>query len=298
MNPKKRIHHNPVFNDGRGSMANEQDKVCNEDGPKCTEPFEVIRCYKGDCRSYGHDLIGEEPLAIRIDGQPYATIMRTPGDETFHAAGFCLAEGIVDELNDFSTIGYCKDMDANVIEIRLTSERHKRAEKILGKKNLISLSSCGICGREMIEEALGFLSSIPDNMKIGLSDAVRQIEGLHDKQELHRKTWGSHAAMLLDSGLEPLSISEDVGRHNALDKAIGKLFMTGKLKDARICVLSSRTSYEMIIKANRARIPIILSASRPTALAVKLGRTLNMTLACTARESELVIFSGEERIER
>jgi FdhD protein len=279
-------------------MGNERERECIEEGPKSTERFEVIRCYKGECGVYGHDLIGEEPLVIRIDGQPYATIMRTPGDETFHAAGFCLAEGIVDELNDFSTIGYCKDMDANVIEIRLTSERHKRAEKILGKKNLISLSSCGICGREMIEESLGFLSPVTDNIKINLSGAVKQIEGLHDKQELHRKTWGSHAAILLDSRLEHLSISEDVGRHNALDKAIGKLFMTGKLKDARICVLSSRTSYEMIIKANRACIPIILSASRPTALAVRLGKTLGMTLACTARESELVIFSGEERIER
>jgi FdhD protein len=115
---------------------------------------------------------------------------------------------------------------------------------------------------------------------------------------LHRKTWGSHAAMLLDVRMEPLSVSEDVGRHNALDKAIGRLFMTGKLKDARICVLSSRISYEMIVKANRARIPVILSASRPTALAVKLGRTFGMTLACTARKSELVIFSGEERIEK
>jgi FdhD protein len=279
-------------------MASEPEKACIESGPQTIEPFEVIRCYKGECRTYSHDLIGEEPLIIRIDGQPYATIMRTPGDETFHAAGFCLAEGIVDGLNDFSTIGYCKDMDANVIELRLTPERHKRAENILNKKNLMSVSSCGICGREMIEEALGFLSPVPDNMRIGLDDAVRLIEGLHDKQELHRKTWGSHAAMLLDSRLEPLSISEDVGRHNALDKAIGRLLMTGKLKDARICVLSSRTSYEMIIKANRARIPIILSASRPTALAVKLGRTLGMTLACTARESELVIFSGEERIEK
>lgn len=279
-------------------MANEQEKTCIDNGHQTIEPFDVIRCYKGECGRYVHDLIGEEPLAIRIDGQPYATIMRTPGEETFHSAGFCLAEGIVDDLNDFSTIGYCKDMDANVIEIRLTPERHKRVEKILEKKNLMSVSSCGICGREMIEEALGFLSPVPDNMKIVLDDAVKQIEGLHDRQELHKKTWGSHAAMILDSRFAALSVSEDVGRHNALDKAIGRLFMTGKLKDARICVLSSRTSYEMIIKANRARIPIILSASRPTALAVRLGRTLDMTLACTARESELVIFSGEERIEK
>jgi FdhD protein len=279
-------------------MGSETERSCTDDRPGSVEAFDVIRCYKGKSVSYSHELIGEEPLVIRIDGQAYATIMRTPGEETFHAAGFCLAEGIVDELNDFSTIGYCKDMDANVIEIRLTPEQHKRAEKILEKKNLISLSSCGICGRELIEEKLGFLKSVSDNVRIKLDEAIRLVEGLHGLQELHNRTWGSHAAMLIDSVFEPVSISEDVGRHNAFDKAIGRLFMTGKLTDARICVLSSRTSYEMIIKANRARVPVILSASRPTALAVKLCRELGMTLACTARESELIIFSGEERIER
>jgi FdhD protein len=261
------------------------------------DPFKVIRCYQGECSVHDHDLIGEEPLVIRIDGQPYATIMRTPGEESFHAAGFCLAEGIIDNMGDLATIGFCKDMDANVVEIRLTPERHKRVENILGKKNLMSISSCGICGRELIEEAEGLLSPVSDGVRISLNDAVNLMGSLQERQDLRRKTWGSHAAMLLDAGLEPLSISEDVGRHNALDKAIGRLFMTGKLKDACVCVLSSRLSYEMIIKANRARIPIILSASRPTALAVRLGMTLGMTLACTARESELIIFCGEERIE-
>jgi FdhD protein len=261
-----------------------------------TESFEVIRYYNGKSVKGPNDLIGEEPLVIRIDGQPYATIMRTPGEETFHAAGFCLSEGIVDDFNDFASIGFCKDMDANVVEIMLTPETHKRAEKILEKKNLVSLSSCGICGRELIEERLGYLSSISDNVRIKIDDAVRQIERIQDIQELHKKTLSSHAALILDSKLEPLSISEDVGRHNALDKAIGRLFMTRKLVNAAICVLSSRISYEMVIKANRARIPVILGASRPTALAVKLSRDLSMTLACTAKDSGVIIFSGEERI--
>jgi len=261
-----------------------------------TESFEVIRYSEGKSVKGPNDLIVEEPLVIRIDGQPYATIMRTPGEETFHAAGFCLSEGIVDDFNDFASIGFCKDMDANVVEITLTPETHKRAENILKKKNLISLSSCGICGRELIEERIGYLASISNNVRIKIDDAVSQIEGLQDIQQLHNKTLSSHAALILDSKLEPLSISEDVGRHNALDKAIGRLFMNGKLVNAAICVLSSRISYEMVIKANRARIPVILGASRPTALAVKLGRDLNMTLACTAKDSGLITFSGEDRV--
>lgn len=279
-------------------MKNEQDNTNNAFITGNSDTFEVIRCHNGKTLSAPHDLIKEEPLVIRIDGQPYATIMRTPGEETFHAAGFCLSEGIVDNLNDFLSIGYCKDMDANVVEIMLTPDRHKKAEIILEKKNLISLSSCGICGRELIEEKLGFLSPVSRNIRINVDEAIRHIEGLRDLQELHKETWGSHAAMILNSSFKPVSISEDVGRHNALDKAIGRLFMTGSLEDASVCVLSSRISYEMIIKANRARLPMILSASRPTALSVRLGRTLNMTLACTARKSELIIFSGEKRIER
>lgn len=261
-----------------------------------TETFEVTRCYDGKSVKGPHDLIGEEPLLIRIDGQPYATIMRTPGEETFHAAGFCLAEGIVDDMNDFTTMGFCKDMDANVVEIRLNPERHKKVEDILEKKNLISLSSCGICGREMIKERLGLLSTLSGMIRIDVDHAVSQVERLHSMQQLYNSTRGSHAAMILDSAFNPLSISEDVGRHNSLDKAIGRLFMTGRLNEACICVLSSRISYEMVIKANRAKVPVILGASRPTTLAVRLASELGMTLACTARESELIIFSGKERI--
>lgn len=260
-----------------------------------SESFDVVRCYNGESVAAPHDLIVEAPFVIRIDGQPYATIMRTPGEETFHAAGFCLSEGIIDELSDFLSIGY--NEDSNAVEITLNPDGHKRAEKILERKNLLSLSSSGILGREMVAEKLGLLKKAPAGKKINVDDAIREIERLRDLQELHRKTWGAHAAMILDSGLETLSVSEDVGRHNALDKATGRLLMTGRLAEARICVLSSRISYEMIIKTNRAQIPVVLSASRPTALAVSLGKKLGMTLACAARKSELIIFAGKERIE-
>lgn len=263
---------------------------------RSSESFDVIRCYNGEAVITPHSLVEERPLVIRIDGQHYATIMRTPGEETFHAAGFCLSEGIVDDPDDFLKIGH--NEDASEVDITLTPGRHKRAERILEKKNLISLSSCGIFGREMQAERLGLLRKISGGERIKVGDAVMQIDRLHDLQEMHKETWGSHAAMILDSGLKTLSISEDVGRHNALDKAAGRLLMTGRLEDARVCVLSSRISYEMIIKTNRARIPVVLSASRPTALAVRLGRELDMTLACTARKSELIIFAGELRIER
>ena len=87
------------------------------------EPFTVVKCHNEDCITYEHDLIGEEPLLIRIEDQPYSVVMRTPGEEIFHAAGFCLAEGIVDNVDDFVTIGFCEDMDPNVVDVKLQPER-------------------------------------------------------------------------------------------------------------------------------------------------------------------------------
>jgi FdhD protein len=115
---------------------------------------------------------------------------------------------------------------------------------------------------------------------------------------MRKKTRASHAAVLYTPDLDLLSVAEDVGRHNAVDKAIGKLFLEGKLEKALLLILSSRISYELVQKAARARIPIILALSRPTSLAVELASKLNMTLACLAEDSGLYIFCGEHRMKR
>jgi len=104
--------------------------------------------------------------------------------------------------------------------------------------------------------------------------------------------------MIADRDGNNLAVAEDVGRHNALDKAIGKVFLENRLEEAALLVLSSRTSYELVQKAGRARIPVVVSVSRPTSLAVDLARRLNMTLACLAPGYGLLIFCGEERIVR
>ena len=132
-----------------------------------------------------------------------------------------------------------------------------------------------------------------------MSQAVGCVNRLPQHQRLYEKTRSSHAAMLFDSKLDPLGVAEDVGRHNALDKAIGKVFMNGHLAKARLAVLSSRISYELVQKAARAHLAILISISRPTGLAVELGRTLNMTLACLSKSKKngLLVFCGEERLD-
>lgn len=263
-----------------------------------TESYQVIRCEKGICRTDSHELIGEEPLLIRIDEKPYSVVMRTPGDELFHAAGFCLGEGIADSPDDFTTIGYCKDMDPNVIDVRLNPERLGKIHDILERRGFVSQTSCGICGKEMIKDLYQILTPVEDGFQVEINRIFDCANKLSKNQNYYQSTRGSHAAMIFDNQLEMISFAEDVGRHNALDKAIGKVFMNRKLPEAKILILSSRISYELVQKAARARLPIMISKSRPTALAAEMGQALNMTLACSPEESELIIVSGENRILR
>ena len=137
---------------------------------------------------------------------------------------------------------------------------------------------------------------VNDNTRIDPGLALECLENLSRHQPLRNKTRASHAAALYSSDFKLLSVAEDVGRHNALDKAIGKLFLDRNLDEAVLLTLSSRISYELVQKAARARIPIILAFSRPTSLAVELASKLNMTLACLADPVGLYIFCGEQRI--
>jgi FdhD protein len=272
-----------------------QQKQLNGTG-KDTASFSVTRCGKDGVHAGSHDLIGEEPLLIRIDQKPYSVVMRTPGEELFHAAGFCLGEGIADSAEDFAAIGYCKDMDPNVIDIRLTAERREKIPDILERRGFVSQTSCGICGKEMIKDLDQLLTPAANGFQVEINRIWECVKKLTENQKYYRKTRGSHAAMILGRRLETISFAEDVGRHNALDKAIGKAFLNGKLAEAAIVVLSSRISYELVQKAARAHLPMVISKSRPTALAAELGKALNMTLACMGKDSELIVVCGQNRI--
>jgi len=263
---------------------------------KNTESFNVTRFKSGASRTDSHEFIGEEPLLIRIDEKPYSVVMRTPGEEMFHAAGFCLGEGIVSSLDDFTTIGYCEDLDPNVIDIRLKPERREKILDILDRRSFVSQTSCGICGKEMLKDLYQRLTPAENGFQVDVSQIHDCIRKLPKHQKYYQKTRASHAAMIFDEALEKISFAEDVGRHNALDKAIGEAFLNRRLSDAAMAVLSSRISYELVQKAARAHLPILIGMSRPTALAAEMGKTLNMTLACMGKASELIVICGENRI--
>jgi len=150
---------------------------------------------------------------------------------------------------------------------------------VLERRGFVSQTSCGICGKELVEDLSQMVPFLTDGPPIDLMKAYLLLDTLKDHQVLYRRTRASHAAAVYTEELDLMSLAEDVGRHNALDKAVGKLFLKGALEKAGVLILSSRISYEMVQKAARAKIPFILAASRPTALAVELAESRNMTLA-------------------
>ena len=261
-----------------------------------TRTFRATRDGEGVRESAPLALIGEEPLLIRIDDEPYLVVLRTPGEETAHAAGFCLGEGIVDRPADIERIGHDQHQDPNVVDVWLAAERREQVRELLGRRRFVSQTSCGICGKQLIEELYQFLAPSRSGFTVDVAGALACLAELSQRQQYYQSTRGSHASLIFDGQQKVISFAEDVGRHNSLDKAIGRAFLEGTLHRARIAVLSSRVSYELIQKAARARLPVLLSHSRPTALAAELGISLNLTLAFPDREAELVIVCGEQRI--
>ncbi|MBN1930220.1 MAG: formate dehydrogenase accessory sulfurtransferase FdhD [Desulfobacterales bacterium] len=253
-------------------------------------------CKEANISAY-HALIGEEPLSIYIQGMPYCIGMRTPGEEVEHAAGFCLVEGIVDTVDDFSSLDYCDEKDKNVVNITLKQSKQNKIPQLIDRYGFTGRKNFAYSSRGPMDTFRQIIPPLDTALAIDLKKAVCSLENLSKHQPLRNKTRASHAAAIYTSTFQLLSIAEDVGRHNAMDKAIGKVFLDRKLEKASIIVLSSRISYELVEKAARARIPVILAISRPTALAVKVGSQYKMTLACLAKGSGLYVFCGEQRFQ-
>jgi FdhD protein len=258
---------------------------------------QIIHWDQSSNKSEEKNLLGEEPLSIRVQGNPYSVVMRTPGDEIEMVAGFCLTEGIIDTRDDYISMAFCDGADTNVVAVTLVPARREQISQILDRRGFISQSSCGLCGKEIVEDLFQKIRPLKDNASIDTNRALSCLEKITRHQPLRQQTRAAHAAVLYDSNFELLASAEDVGRHNALDKVIGKVFLDNKLDQTTLLTLSSRISYELVQKAARARIPVILAISQPTALAVQLATELNITLATQATDGPgLYVFCAGHRL--
>lgn len=261
-----------------------------------TSASRPVMTFENEAPSSGRaDLIVEEPLAIRVNGRPYAVVMRTPGDETGHVAGFCLAEGLADTPEDLATIGFCAEEGANVATVTLTEARRALVSDLLERRGFVSQTSCGICGKALVRDMRQILRPPATAARLSRAAILQGLDLLDARQTLYKTTRGAHAAMIVDENVQVLSLAEDVGRHNALDKAVGRLFLDRRLDRAVMGLMSSRLSYELIQKAVRAGLEILVGFSRPTSLAVDLALSVNLTLVCF-QDGRMMVFSGHKRL--
>lgn len=237
----------------------------------------------------------EEPLEIYIDNVPFYMTMRLPGEEVALALGICFTDGLITSMGDVTGANYCGDVSTNKINIYLSEARKKRPLP-MKDKTFTSYSSCGLCGSDMIRDLTASIEMIRKTITIPFRELFPMQDVMVENQAARRSTGATHAASIFDAQGKFLSFSEDVGRHNGLDKAIGKLLFDGRLPEAKIVHLSSRLSYEMVMKAARMRAEILTGVSAATSLAIQVADALGITLIGSLREPQGNIFTHPERV--
>lgn len=238
----------------------------------------------------------EEPLEIFVDGKPFYVTMRLPGEEIALAVGLCFTEGVIESVDDLSGAAYCGDLSANRVNIFRVRKNGRSGTSRVKRKKHVTSSSCGICGGEMIADICRRLRVMEARTGTTLPFLKRLHNSLEKKQDVYGVAGGTHAAAIFDDAGETLSFAEDVGRHNALDKAIGRLLLTRETRKASIVLLSSRLSFDMVQKAARVGAEIVGGSSCATSLAVDLAKRINMTLIGDLRSTPGTVYCRAERI--
>ena len=242
------------------------------------------------------DVAAEEPLEIRIEGKSIAVVMRTPGHDRELTAGFLLTENLIRNAKDIFDITQCGATDEDqVVNVTLRDPAALDPAKLT--RNVFSSSSCGVCSKATIAAVRQTFPPIDDQSVVAGEVVLSLPATLREKQETFQRTGGLHACAVFNLDGELLSVREDVGRHNALDKLIGRALLDEQLPLRQsILVLSGRVSFEMMQKALAAGIPIIAAISAPSSLAVEFARESNQTLIGFVRGDTMNIYAGAERV--
>ncbi|MEA2149592.1 MAG: FdhD protein, partial [Solirubrobacteraceae bacterium] len=228
----------------------------------------------------------EEPLEIRVDGVALTVTMRTPGHDEELALGFLLGEGLIDGPHP---AGLTADLAATVVEVGGPLLRDP------GARRFYTTSSCGVCGKGSLEEVAVHAPPLPAGPRV--ARALLAALPARLRQPGFERTGGMHATGLFSADGEPLVVREDVGRHNAMDKVIGRALLDGLVPlHERILCVSGRLSFELVQKAAVAGAPVLVGVGAPTSLAVALAADRGMTLAGFARGDRVNVYSGEERV--
>lgn len=273
-------------------------------------PLKTHRFRDGKIKSEDDLVVVEEPLEIRLGigaldnriERSLVITMRTPGNDFELAAGFLFCEGIISSVDQIVSIKYCyssgdEQEEDNVVRVEL----HPDVEVDLSssERHGFSHSGCGICGLTSIDSAFKLASAnvFKDDLKIDLNLISSLPEKSHKHQHNYKHTGGIHSASLFSEKGDFIDIMEDVGRHNAVDKLIGKRLLSKESNlSSPILFLSGRMGFELVQKSAMAGFPILISVGAPSSLAIQLGMKMNMTLVGFTRNNKFNVYCGEERL--
>jgi FdhD protein len=249
-------------------------------------------------------LATEEPLEIRLragsETKTVAITMRTPGADFELAAGFLYGEGVIAQAGDIRGISYCVDVPAeqqyNTVNVDLAAATLPALDAL--ERHFTMTSACGVCGKANLEALrMRGVEPIVSEARVDVATILSLPAQLRAAQGVFEKTGGLHAAALFDLAGNLLTVREDVGRHNAMDKLVGWALLQRRLPlSDRIVLVSGRSSYELVQKAVAARIPVMCSVSAPSSLAVDVARTFGATLIGFLRDARFNVYTNEERV--
>jgi FdhD protein len=243
------------------------------------------------------DLVVEAPLQININREAYTVVMRTPDDDIELIRGLLFAEDIYKSKTNFeASIEKEENKIPSIINVNISKKNLGKG--YLNKRTLLSVSSCGICGKKELKDIEITGNKLGVKTKLTAVNIYEMFIKMHSFQETFKKSGGSHAAAIFNKKKELLTIKEDIGRHNAVDKTIGNLLLENNLKSANYLLVSGRVSYEIVSKAFIAKIPIIVAVSGCSSLAVDFAKEFGICLIGFTRENKMTIYANASYIEK
>ncbi len=251
-------------------------------------------------------VVTEEPLQLMLGGSPLSVLMRTPGEDVELALGLMFAEGMLRSIAEVKSVRVSVEsgetesalalepalIESNQIDVQLLGAPRRKPER-----SMLSSSACGVCGTVLIEDLKRDLAALPAGPAIDPALLPRLVNRLRSGQGVFEKTGGLHAAGLFTADGTLVTLREDVGRHNAVDKVVGRALLDGRLPaSGNVLVVSGRAGYEIAQKSITAGIPVLAAVGAPSSLAVAMAREFNQTLVGFLREGRFNVYSSPERL--
>lgn len=238
----------------------------------------------------------ETAVAFVYNGTAHAVMMATPLDLEDFARGFTLTEGIVSEVGQIHSIEPVPFEEG--IELRMWIDEERMQQLRARRRRMVGPTGCGLCGIESLAEAMKPVARVKSDTHFFYDDILAAVRAIEFRQELHQKTRAMHGAGLWTKQSGLICLREDVGRHNALDKLVGASALSESEVGESLVVLTSRVSIELVTKAARLGVPVLVAISAPTALAIRTAEKAGITLAAIARDDGFEVFSCSERVEK